>query len=203
MDIFLRAKHWQLFLLTFGIPFVFQIVFMVSIFSNIQHNQNPQNIFEPFKYFIPVMVLFAGTLLGWQWSVATRLQKMIPTGLRMNVTTFKVFFFIPVVYMLCIFVFMGYVFSGNLMETFNGPSVFVAFAVIFPVHIFSMFCLFYCLYFVSKTFKTAELQRPVSASDYLGEFFLIWFFPIGVWIIQPKINRMLELYNQATAEAVS
>jgi hypothetical protein len=65
-------------------------------------------------------------------------------------------------------------------------------AIIFPLHFFAMFCIFYCLYFVAKTFKTVELQREVTFSDFAGEFFLFWFFPIGVWIVQPKINKMIE-----------
>jgi putative effector of murein hydrolase LrgA (UPF0299 family) len=64
--------------------------------------------------------------------------------------------------------------------------------LVIPLHLFSMFCMFYQLYFVSKTIKTAELKRKVTFSDYLGEFFMIWFFPIGIWIIQPKINRLFS-----------
>jgi hypothetical protein len=29
------------------------------------------------------------------------------------------------------------------------------------------------------------------------EFFLIWFFPIGVWIIQPRINRLYAVKKNA------
>ena len=64
------------------------------------------------------------------------------------------------------------------------------FVFIIPLHLFSMFCIFYCLYFVAKTYKTAELQREVSFGDFVGEFFLFWFYPIGVWFLQPKINEM-------------
>ena len=64
--------------------------------------------------------------------------------------------------------------------------------IIVPVHLFSMFCIFYSLYFVAKTFKTVELQRETTFSDFAGEFFLIWFYPVGVWIIQPKVNKMVE-----------
>ncbi|WP_101311729.1 hypothetical protein [Labilibaculum manganireducens] len=64
--------------------------------------------------------------------------------------------------------------------------------IIVPLHLFSMFCIFYCLYFVAKTFKTVELQREVSFFDFAGEFFMIWFFPIGIWIVQPKVNKMIE-----------
>lgn len=60
------------------------------------------------------------------------------------------------------------------------------------MHLFSMFCLFYCLYFVAKTIKTAELQKETSFGDFAGEFFLIWFYPIGIWFIQPKINRIAK-----------
>ena len=66
------------------------------------------------------------------------------------------------------------------------------FPYIIPLHLFAMFCLFYCLYFVSKTFKTAETQRKVAFGDFAGEFFMLWFFPIGIWIIQPKINKMVD-----------
>ena len=24
----------------------------------------------------------------------------------------------------------------------------------------------------------------------LGEFFLLWFYFIGIWIVQPKVNRL-------------
>ena len=65
-------------------------------------------------------------------------------------------------------------------------------AIIVPLHLFSMFCIFYSLYFVAKTFKTVELQREVIFSDFAGEFFMIWFYPIGIWIVQPKINKMIE-----------
>jgi len=58
-----------------------------------------------------------------------------------------------------------------------------------------MFCLFYCLYFVAKTLKTVELQREVSFNDFIAEFFLTWFFPIGVWILQPRINKMIKEYD--------
>ena len=72
-------------------------------------------------------------------------------------------------------------------DTFAGM-----FFVIFPLHMFAMFAIFYCLYFVAKTYKTVELQRTVTFSDYAGEFFLFWFFPIGIWVIQPKINAMVN-----------
>jgi hypothetical protein len=47
---------------------------------------------------------------------------------------------------------------------------------------------------VAKTIKTVELQREVNFSEFIGEFFMIWFYFIGIWILQPKINRMVKQY---------
>lgn len=57
--------------------------------------------------------------------------------------------------------------------------------------LFVTFCAFYQYWFIAKTIKTAELQRDVKFSEYVGEFFLVWFYPIGVWILQPTINKLV------------
>jgi len=194
MDIFLRAKHWQLFLLTFGIPIIFEIALMGSLFSNIMHNPNPNPaaVLGSLKFFPLIMLLFMGTLFSWFWAVATGLQKFMPPGVNMKLTRFKVFFFIPLVYLILIMVGISVVLGSNITDITNPAPFFIAFLIIFPLHIFSMFCIFYCLYFVAKTLKTVELQRETSFSDFVGEFFLAWFFPIGVWILQPKINKLMQ-----------
>ena len=194
MNLFLRAKHWQIFLLTFGIPFVFQIFMMVSIFSSIARDHDPAAFLNYFRFFPLIMILFTGSLLGWQYSVAVGLQKFVPADVKMKVTKFKIFFFIPVTYLCLIMAFVTYLFTGHI-PTRSGPPdpiFFSVFAIIFPIHLFSMFCLFYCLYFVAKTYKTVELQRAVIFSDFVGEFFMTWFIFVGIWIMQPKINKMVE-----------
>ena len=193
-DKFLKAKHWQLFLLTFGIPIGFQFIMMGSMISNIGTNPDSTMMFNYMKLFPIIMLVFMGIFFGWFWSVAIGLQSKVPESVKMKVKKFKVFFFIPMVYMLLITLFMLISMNG-LMTNGTEPSralIGILFAIIVPLHLFSMFCIFYSLYFVAKTFKTVELQREVSFSDFVGEFFLIWFYPIGIWFIQPKINKMIE-----------
>lgn len=193
-DLFLKAKHWQLFLLTFGIPMIFQFVLMGTMFASIGNGTAPDASFMlGYVSFFPlIMVLFSAVLFGWFWSVATGLQGKVPGNVRLNLKTFKVFFFIPLVYTLCILAFMSAAMRGMMASIGepDGQSIGRMFAIIVPLHLFSMFCMFYSLYFVAKTFKTVELQREVSFSDFAGEFFMIWFYPVGIWIVQPKINRM-------------
>lgn len=196
IDRFLKAKHWELFLLTFGIPMIFQIVTMGLMFSSfVTHtNPNPEMIFNYIKFLPIVMILFVAIFFVWFWSVAVGLQKKVPENITMKVKKFKIFFFIPLAYMLFIMIFMVFTMNG-LVNGGSEPNVGLVvsmFAIIVPLHLFSMFCIFYSMYFVAKTFKTVELQQEVQFSDFAGEFFMIWFYPIGIWILQPKINKMIE-----------
>lgn len=197
----LKAKHWQLFLLSFGVPMIFQIAMMITMFTKIGNgdNQDASFIFD-YMIFIPIILILAvATQFGWFWSVAIGLQNKIPANVTMKIKKFKIFFFIPLSYIILISIFIGFGASqlGQIDETPNAGLILSIFAMIIPLHLFSMFCIFYSLYFVAKTYKTVELQREVSFSEFAGEFFLIWFYPIGIWIIQPKVNKLIE--NQSTA----
>lgn len=193
---FLKAKHWQLFLLTFGIPMVFQFVVMGIMFAGIGSGSepNPSVIFNYMKFIPVVMILFMGVFFGWFWSVSMGLQSRIPENVKMKVKKFRILFFIPLVYFLLIILLMGGAINGAISGGDNPGEGFIGslIGIIVPLHLFSMFCIFYSLYFAAKTLKTVELQREATFSDFAGEFFLIWFYPIGIWIVQPKINRMIE-----------
>jgi len=70
------------------------------------------------------------------------------------------------------------------------------FAAIIPLHLFAMFCMFYVLYFVSKNMVMAETAKQVLLADYIWSLMLFWFFPIGVWFIQPKINQIYRRVSE-------
>lgn len=179
---FLKAKHWQLFLLTIGIPMTFQIVII-----EIGKNHNPSFIINYMK-FSPMMIIIMGVLFGWFWSIAIGLQNKVPKNVKMKVQKFKIFFFVPIGYILFDSIYMGGVMSG-MMESGSEPSGGLIDRL---VAIIVALCFLHSMYFVSKTFKTVELQRELKFGDFAREFFMIWLYPIGIWIVQPKINKMFE-----------
>lgn len=196
---FLKAKHWQLFLLFFGLPMTIYAVMMWNIISVIIHNAKPDPsiIIDQFKFFPIIMVVFMAGLFSWLWSIVTGFQQKIPAHIKMNMRMFKVFFFVPFIYLTSISIAVSILLQNlpEIIENNSQPNVGLLgglMIVIIPLHFFSIFCIFYTLYFVAKTYKTAELQRETTFSDFVGEFFLLWFYPIGVWIIQPKINSLAE-----------
>jgi hypothetical protein len=187
IDKYLKAKHWQIFLAILVLPFTLHMIFMPLTLSE----DDPT---LAMKIMPIISVVFMAGFFGWFWSIAVGLQSRIPKEIRMNAKRFKAFLFIPVIYIFLTFT----VLDSMIFEPIEngaepeGHVIGWMMAIIVPLHIFSMYCIFYSLYFVAKTFKTVELQREVSFSDFAGEFFMIWFFPIGVWVIQPKLNKMIE-----------
>jgi hypothetical protein len=177
----LHLKHWQLFLLLIGVPFLGQIITVGSFMGG-----DPSNMMIAFPL---LMILYVTLHFGWLYTLGTQLYKKLPASVSMNLTLFKVFMFLPVAYILFIMLAMAYAFNapGTTPETVFGFA-----GIIVPIHLFSMFCIFYCMYFIAKVLKSVEWQRPVTFGDYAGEFFLIWFFPIGIWILQPRINRLFD-----------
>ena len=195
IDKFLKAKHWQLFILMFGIPIIFQVIIMTSMFSNIDSNGNPDpdTMFNSFKLFPLIMFIYMGLFFGWFWSIGIGLQKYIPNEIQLKLKKFKIFFFIPLIYITFFLILIGTTFYGiSSGDRAVGGIIGKMMFFILPLHLFSMFCMFYQLYFASKTIKTAELKREVTLNDYIGEFFMIWFFPIGIWFIQPRINKIVS-----------
>lgn len=200
IKLFLRAKHWQLFVVGFVPVIIFYTNTMLSVFEN-DFIHNPEDVsfmFESYKYFGLVMVIIGIVNYGWIWAIGVGLQSKLPPYVTMKIRKFKWFIGIPFFYLMAISLIMSYSFSTLLPNMIGGdfePNISMivgAILVIVPLHLFSLFAIFYSMYFAAKTVKSVELQREVIFSDFIAEFFLIWFFPIGVWILQPKINRLEE-----------
>ena len=189
---FLKAQHWQLFLLTFIIPALLFAILMGSIFYNVSEYglPDPSLIFIYIKIFFVTIAIVSLIHFGWFWSVGVGLDKKIPEDLKLNLTTFKISLLFPLVYNILFFAFIGIMFPyfTSMLGFLQSSLV----EIFFSIHSIAMLCMFYSFYFVAKTIKTAELQREVSFGDFVGEFFLIWFYPIGIWFVQPTINDLME-----------
>jgi hypothetical protein len=62
------------------------------------------------------------------------------------------------------------------------------------------------LYFISypaKILKSIEIGRKQKLEDYVADLFLVIFLPIGIWFLQPRINRILLNEQLPTAEKLN
>lgn len=172
---FLRARHWQIFLLLVGVCFLGQMIVVSSMATQMRA---PEDFDRTARFFGAVTVVFMLFFLGWFWSMGSFLTSIISEPQRLPLRYFRLSLIYPAIYVTYFFS----VFSAS-----RPPS-----ALIVPFHLLAMFCMFYNLYFVSKSLVIAETGRAASFYDYSGPFFLTWFFPIGIWAIQPRINRLFE-----------
>jgi hypothetical protein len=182
-DYFLRAKHWQIFLLLFG---MFCVAGFVSFTEARTLTEESWGMAGLISWAVIGLAQFS--LAVWLWSLGSFLASIAPPTLRLSLGIFRFALIYTPVYL------FGFnVFFGDLQP--------LLIAFVFPLHLLAMFCLVYSLYFVSKSLVSAERGEPVSFSSYAGALFLLWFFPIGVWIIQPRVNGLYADKKNAGSRA--
>lgn len=186
MKFFLQLKHWQLFILIIGIPLAIEFFTVGFIFTADDFSSG----LEQFLHIFPILLLlYIGVLFSWLWSVGVFLSKKLPIDAPMPSGLFKGAIIIPTLYILFICWFVANLMWGDEMsELFLEENL----TVILIAHFTSIACFFYIFHFNAKALKSVELQRPALLGDYISEFFLFWFFPVGIWFLQPRINKLLE-----------
>ena len=196
-----RLKHWQIFLIIFGpiaILYYFMMRRMFALISEISYDPGMAEDMDPTEFmdgmfsYLPIMLLFYLLIYLWYWAVGVGLQQKIPQELRQNTSLFKVLLFIPILFLF----FYIYAFS-NMMESMMAfeegeiPDMSMFSSMMFG-SLITFGISMYLVYFTAKTLKTAYKQERQDVGDFIGEFFLILFFPIGIWILQPMINKIIE-----------
>jgi hypothetical protein len=178
-----RAKHWQVFLLLFGLFFLGNVVGFWSMTRGSE---------EAFKVLSPILALTE--LLGvcfclWLWCLGLFLTSLLDEQRRLNYQLFQFTTIYPPLYMLLFIV----VFPRLNLN----PGLLL---MIFPLHTLATFCLLYDFYFVSKSLASVEKARRASFPDYVGYFLALWVFPVGIWIVQPRVNRLYsDAFDHTTA----
>jgi len=201
LSLFLKAKHWQLFLITFALPVLAVLALVINIYTTHESERPDAFVVMVALSSMPVLVIILLiAIFGWQWAVVIGLQKKIPAEAKFGLTRFKILFFIPIIYTMIFTTLVSMIIIAVFTEIAGaeGPDAIsltgltgLIFVTAF-LHLFSIFCVFHSLYFAAKTIKTVELQRRVSFLEFIDEFLLIWFYPIGIWFLQPKINEWMR-----------
>jgi len=167
---FVRSKHWQVFAIVFGLFCCANAVLLLPAFNG------PKKSGLSMLDVIGVLTFYACFTM-WYWSMGSFICSIVEPTLRPKLR----FFCFAIVYPL------AYLLVFNLFFDHLTPIVFLA---IFPFHLLAMFCLLYTPAFIARNLAVAETGRALRFRDYAGTVFLVWFFPIGIWFVQPRINRL-------------
>jgi hypothetical protein len=189
---YLKAKHWQIFLLIIIFPIILKLIltYQISVNIGVEENKSIESILTMMVLLPFLGIIFLFAFFGWFWSISVGLHNKIPQGVELDIERFKILFFVPIVYILIIIIKYA---TGWLNGGFDNQYARIVYAVIFVLlHLFSMFCIFYIMYFSAKTIKTVELQRKVEIGDYFSDLFLFGIYIIGIWFIQPRLNKLIS-----------
>jgi hypothetical protein len=157
---------------------------------------NRWTFIAPFAlYFIPISPLkeiffVVGSLmiLFWLFAVSTygQLQLIRENLPSSNIKMFKIIFTAtPCVFLINILI-------GELLLDINNKTGVVVFVLLVLTTIFSVF---YLYYFTAKTITTIESKREVSLKECYNNFILIRLSGVGIFILQPKIQRLIDTDN--------
>ena len=173
MKLFLDMKAWQLFALLFGSHFLMA----VGIFGG-----EPGTMFT----LVPIaMLVLVAVFMAWFWSLGTNINRKVPDNIRPDPWFFRFGIVYSSVYMLFFLAFFVLTASGS-----GGLGIF---ALNEGFHFLEMVCSFYSFYFVAKNLVMVERKAKVGFVEFAGPFFLLLLvYPIGVWFIQPRVNRMFD-----------
>ncbi len=166
MDIVFKAKHWQIVV---GYFLLNLIIWLVDIID------------QTAGLFLQIagVVIYFGWILLLGYGLAKRQNKLDSTGFR-------------------IFVITGILLSivnslSPQLKVIQGIHSGATSTLIFVVLAVYMLISLSIIYsYPVKTLKQLETDSEIDINDYFGDIFLFIFFPIGIWTIQPRLNRLAD-----------
>jgi len=175
---FLRAKHWEIFLLGIAVRLFFRVA--TNTFLGNAALASTAHLPDTFL----VRLLQEGNdiaLYAWAYFTGSFFNAVSPARLRIRPAGF----FLAMVGLVAL----------ELMPRSWGISLPADFATL----VLFLICYASVVRFPSKTLVLAEEQELASNSDYKNEFILAFFYPIGIWWLQPRINEVYAAHQNLSA----
>lgn len=195
--IFLKAKHWQLFIFIFILPaIVFGIFFITTFISIYTGTTTHVQTIEDLSWYRPLIALISMIPLLWFLCIGLGTRKLTPPAMRKK----SGFFVFAIIYS-CIEPLLAAWLEIAMMReiispgehAIDSPALFIpTVSLMILALIFCVFCTLYCMFYTARSYKSAELQQNPRFEDYIVECIYFIFPFIGVWMIQPEINKMAD-----------
>lgn len=181
MELLRNLKHWQIFLLVVGIPIVLQLIQSIIFLSSMgEDSANNGNILG-LLVILPLLIYY-----GWIGSVGSKFSQR-NTAVAMPLGRFRLSLWTSCICSILLMVYF-WAYPRYLQATDNEEAVPI---MLIGVLVFVMlFTLFYCLSFMARALVQLERGRRVNSSEFYSEFVMAAVFPIGIWLLQPRINRL-------------
>lgn len=118
----------------------------------------------------------------WYFAIGLELSDRLPRKVELPKNLFVVNGFVLTISMVILTMFFGGAFESNGLLGF----IWVAYL---------MYAMFQFFFYPGKALKSIELNQEAGIGEYFGYFILMIFWPIGIWWIQPKLNKIETANN--------
>lgn len=176
MTFFLKLKHWELFLML-ALPTILCLMFSIPF--------KPQIVSTVGLFMMLVLFL-------WMLSIGIWSNRQLDPSRQRSPLLFIAGLVLPIVYLLAyIILVVPELTSGQPVK----PKLWM-----FPLHMLSLAGIFYGIWYTAGQLKTLLESKDADYMIFSNTFFMLFVFPLGVWLIQPGVNQ-LYYESQQTPDA--
>lgn len=141
------------------------------------------DFFEMHSIQTVTIFISSAVLFTWLFSIEYELSKILKRVTDRKSVVFRVTFFLVIIY-----------FSVLLILIISEASFESIYWLVF--HTICFVLVLKLFYHCAKLIRQAELIRELESSEIFTYFILMWFFPVGVWVLQPKLNKIIQDIKQ-------
>lgn len=133
-----------------------------------------------------IFQLFIEGFVIWQLAIGLVLYRFIPHKRQIFLFVFNMT--IGILYRLTTNVQQIFVYLDTGKFSFFETPLWVI-----PVHLYATVGVVYCFYLNARWIQNAEQELAISSSETtVKTFFGLLIFPVGLWSIQPRLNKIAE-----------
>jgi len=174
---FVRAKAWQIMVVLLILFASFQY-----LYGNFSVENNHITVISIKLIIISFLVVF----IGWLFSIGIFLNNKIENIIKPKMHMF----YLAIIIQVMNYAFYMFYFFDRFIEDRNMQSI--HFMMMQTSNFVAFFCMIYIMFFIAKNLVMAEENKIIKVSDYFKEFILLLFYAVGIWFIQPRINRIFN-----------
>lgn len=143
------------------------------------------------KWFLnqTALTIFILSLLGipiyfWLFSIIFQLDNKINANPnRLKRALIGILTLYPIVY--------SFFYISNFLKDYDNPTN-LDFNDIFPFHIAAMLCGLILMILAANSYARYEKKNNIETFKSIEVFFMIWFYILTIWKLQPNLNKYLN-----------
>lgn len=185
MPLLLRLKHWQAFLLLFVLPFLLQYGLTEALdATGTILGETANLVLDALPSVVYVL---------WLWRIGLHLYHRLPAQIKIS----RAYLHLGTLYFVLYTLLLVYTLGLVKEDVQEGNFPYGMLLLLAPMHLLATFCILYTVYFAARSLASVEEQRMVSGAEFAGAYLQFLFLPVGIWFLQPRLNK---LYLRSAAQ---